>query len=94
MSQILIKLITKKNLPTLQYRRFRADMIIMYKITYLHFEENCIKHLFQMKSTNTRGHQYAINIRHSNTTTRRNYFAFCVASVWNSLSSGIVGQFP
>ena len=30
--------------------------------------------------------------RHSNTTTRRNYFAFGVASVWNSPSSDFVGS--
>ena len=80
------------NLHTLQYRRFRADMIKTYKITHGHFEDNCVKHLFEMKSANTRGHEYAIKIRHSNTTTRRNYFAFRVASVWNSLSSDIVGS--
>ena len=62
------------NLPTLQYRRFRADMIETYKITYGHFEDNCFQ--FEMKSTNTRGHQYIIKIRHSSTTTRRNYFPF------------------
>ena len=56
------------NLPTLQHRRFRADMIDTFKITHGH---NCVKHLFEMKSTNTRGHQYAIKIRYSNTTTRR-----------------------
>ena len=67
-------------------------MIETFKITHGHFEENCVKHLFEMKSTNTRGHQYAIKIRHSNITTTRNYFAFRVASVWNSLSSDIVGS--
>ena len=80
------------NLPTLKYRRFRADMIETYKITHGHFEDNCVTHLFEMKSTNTRGHQYAIKIRHSNTTIRRNYFAFRIASVWNSLSSNTVGS--
>ena len=60
------------NLPTLQYRRFRADMIETYKITHRQFEDNCVKHQFEMKSTNTRGHQYAIKIRHSNITVRIN----------------------
>ena len=60
------------NLPTLQYKRFRADMIETYKITHRHFEDNCVKRQFEMKSTNTRGHQYAIKIRHSNTTVRIN----------------------
>ena len=81
------------NLPILQYR-FRADVTETYKITHglMDIEDNCFKHLFEMKSTNTRGHQYTIKIRHSNTTTRRNYLAFCVASVWNSLYSDIVGS--
>ena len=80
------------NLLTLQYRRFRTDMIETWKITHGHFEDNCVKHLFEMKSANTRGHQYAIKIRHSNTTIRRNYFALRVVSVLNSLSSDIVGS--
>ena len=42
------------NLPTLQYRRFRADMIETSKITRGHFEDSCVKHLSEMKSTNTR----------------------------------------
>ena len=80
------------NLATLQYRRFRADMFETYKITHVHFEDNCNKHLFEIKSTNTRGHPYAIKIRHLNTTTGRNYFTFFVASVWNTLSSSTVGS--
>ena len=67
-------------------------MIETYKITHGHFEDNCVNHLFEMKSTNKRGHQYAIKIRHSNTTTRKNNFPFRVASVCNSLSSEIVGS--
>ena len=80
------------NLPARQYRRFRGKMIETYKITHGHFEDYCVKHLFEMKSTNTRGHQCAIKIKHSNTTTNRSYFAFRIASVWNSPSSGIVGS--
>ena len=79
-------------LPTLQYRRFRTDMIETYKITNGHFEDNCVKHLFEMKSTNMRDQQYVIKIIHSKTTTRRNCFALRVASVWNSLFSAIVGS--
>ena len=57
------------NLVTLQYRRFRAER---YKITHEHFEDNSAKHLFEMKSKNKRGHQHAVKIKHSNTTTRKN----------------------
>ena len=57
------------NLVTLQYRRFRAER---YKITHEHFEDNSVKHLFEMKSKKMRGHQHAIKIKHSNTTTRKN----------------------
>ena len=68
-------------LPTLQHRRFRTDMIETYKITNGHFEDNCVKHLFEMKSTNMRDHQYVIKIIHSKTTTRRNCFALlCFAT--------------
>ena len=67
-------------------------MIETCKVTHGHFEDNCVKHLFEMKSTNKRGHQHAIKTRHSNTTIRRNYFVFRVAFVWNSLSSDTVGS--
>ena len=33
------------NLPTLQHRRFRADMIETYKTTHGYFEDICVKHL-------------------------------------------------
>ena len=74
-------------MPTLHYRRFRTDRIETYKITHGYFEDNCVKVLCEMTSTNTRGHQYTINIRYSNLTARRNYFALRVASVWSSLFS-------
>ena len=54
--------------------------------------DNCIKHLFEMKSTNSGGYHYAIKIRHSNTIIKKNYFAFRVAFVWDSESSDTVGS--
>ena len=37
------------NLPTLQYKRFCADVMETCKITRTHCEDNCVKHLFEMK---------------------------------------------
>ena len=46
------------NLPALKHRKFRADMIETHNIPHglMDFEDNCVKHLFEMKSTNTRDH--------------------------------------
>ena len=70
--------------------QLRPEALNLNKITLGHFEDNCVKHLFEMKSTNTRVHQYPIKIRHLNTSIRRNHLAFHVVSVCDILSTDIV----
>ena len=68
------------NLPQLHYKRFRIDIIQAHKITHGYFDETGVGHLLEMKSTYTRGHQYAIKTRHSNNAVSGRYFAFPVVS--------------
>ena len=94
MSQILINWNTGNTWGTeLTYISVSTGsfLLIWLKRTKL-LMDNCIKHLFEMKSTNSRGYHYAIKIRHSNTIIKKNYFAFRVAFVWDSESSDAVGS--
>ena len=80
----------KVNLPTLQYRRFRGDMIETYKILHDIYDNDCTSGLFELKWTNTRGHKYALKIRKSNSNLRKHFFTFRIAAVWNSLPCNVV----
>ena len=80
----------KVNLPTLQYRRFRGDMIETYKILHDIYDNDCTSGLFELKWSNTRGHKYALKIRKSNSNLRKHFFTFRIAAVWYSLPCNVV----
>ena len=77
-------------LPSLKYRRIRADLIEMYKIlhnmTYLNKEA-----LFPRKPYDrTRGHEFKVVIEFSSMNVRRNCFPNRTIKLWNKLSSETV----
>ena len=49
-----------------------------------------LRYLFEMKETNTQGHQFTTRIRNCNTAITRNHFVFNVATACDSMLSGIV----
>ena len=61
-------------LPTLQYRRLRGDMILLYRLLHnnigIHFSD-----YFTRSFTSTRGHSYKIFKPHATTRVRSNFFA-------------------
>ena len=79
-------------LPSLEYRRDRADMIQVYKI--LHDIDNVDKNkLFTMSTgtyTATRGHSLKLFKKQSRLNIRANTFSNRVVENWNSLSEDIV----
>ena len=86
------------NLPTLKYRRRRADLIETYRImTNQHsINGNCHcslcpdKQLLDLSSnTRTRGHQYKLKTQLA-TGARRQFFSTRVTSDWNNLSEDAV----
>ena len=86
------------NLPTLAYRRRRADIIQTFKIlkNFDHMKQDCRcticpgKNMFStLHSVSTRGHPYKIRVEHAQGV-RSKFFATRSTAVWNSLPGNIV----
>ena len=69
------------NLPTLAYRRFRDSIIKTYKIWHNLYDANCTNSLFELKESNTRGHEFAVKTKLSRTSIRRNFFSLRIANL-------------
>ena len=87
-------------LPTLKYRRERADVIETFRILKQQHEINTDcrcpecpeKHMLQInESTRTRGHSCKLTVHHA-TRARRHFFSSRVISDWNKLSESTVSS--
>ena len=77
-------------LPTLQYRRERADMVQVYKVMH-GIDDIDPRALFTLDtSAKTRGHTKKITKEHCKTTKRQSTFKFRVVNNWNSLPEEVV----
>ena len=76
-------------LPSLEYRRERADMIQVYKILNDIDKVNKDK-LFTMSHIGTRGHQFKIYKNRYRLNVRGNYFSNRVIDLWNELPENTV----
>ena len=77
-------------LPSLQYRRMRADMIQVYKIVTGVDRVDPNMFFEFAKSSRTRGHKYKLCKPRCKTSFRRHVFSHRVVDIWNSLSSSVV----
>ena len=76
-------------LPTLEYRRRRGDLIQAYKI--LHNIDNVQENFLPLsKLSSTRGHSLKLEKRHCTSRIRKNFFSFRVVDSWNSLTEDAV----
>jgi hypothetical protein len=76
-------------LPTLQYRRIRADLVVTYKIIKNVDKVDCTN-IFPIGKTNTRGHKPKIFKKHCRTNRRKYSFSQRVVDHWNSLPDKVV----
>ena len=77
-------------LPTLEYRRERADMIQVYKILH-DIDKADSEKLFQMAAyTSTRGHPLKLFKKRCRLNLRKNYFSQRVIDQWNGLPINLV----
>ncbi|XP_057310035.1 uncharacterized protein LOC130648032 [Hydractinia symbiolongicarpus] len=77
-------------LPSLFYRRYRADMIETFKITNNVYDEAVTENLLLPKLSNTRGHDKALFKRSCNLDLRKFSFTNRVVTLWNSLPEDTV----
>ena len=76
-------------LPTLEYRRQRADMIQVYKIM-AGLEDMEIDNLFQISTSRTRGHTLRIHQKRARTMKHNKSFSMRVVTTWNNLPEEVV----
>lgn len=77
------------NLPSLQHRRRRGDMIFAYKIMTDKVKINP-RDLFTTSNRTMRGHQYKIQKKQSTKSTTINAFSNRIVNDWNILPSKVV----
>ena len=82
------------NLPTLTYRRFRDDTIMVYKLLSGLYDSNFACHLFKPPKFVTRGYHLRLFKKHIFYDLRKFCFGNRIISIWNSLPDSIVNANP
>ena len=85
------------NLPTLQFRRYRGDMIEMYKLSHDLYDKETISNFLNFRHSHTRehnvrGHQYNLYKETCKKDVRRYSFKCRVTNQWNNLTETIVNS--
>ena len=80
----------KLKLPSLEYRRYRGDMIQVNKIAYNHYDHISVKNLLTFSTdSRLRGHKFKIIKCQPNKQQFSNYFSNIYINNWNGLPSDI-----
>ena len=82
--------LNKVKLPTLLYRRYRGDMIKVFKIVNSKYDNDVIVDFLPMMNTNARGNSLEIKKSHSRKELRRNYFTQRIVDQWSLLLEYVV----
>ena len=80
------------DLPTLEYRRMRSDIIQVFRImngTDRYKKENLFK-MASSEGNRTRGHKYKITKQRCNTSKRQRFFSNRIVDDWNKLPDIVV----
>ena len=78
-------------LPSLELRRLRTDLILCFKIIHKLIALNFSDFFqFDTNSHGTRGHRYKLMLPLVRTSVRKNFFAVRIIPAWNSLPDEIV----
>ena len=77
-------------LPTLKYRRYRGDMIEVFKIINGLYDESVIPHLSRNSNSRARGNSCKLQVFYSRLDICKYSFCNRVVSVWNSLPDYVV----
>ena len=83
----------KINLPSLEYRQLRGDMIQVYKIAHNFYDKASVESLFNFSNnTRLRGHNLKIIKKCTNKSKYHRFFTNRVINQWNDLPSNIVNS--
>ena len=86
-----IEALRKLKLPTLAYRRLRGDLIEIYKILTLKYDEDvCCGLLTRCEESTTRGHRLRVFKERCRLEVRRLGFPHRAIDTWNNLPSSVV----
>jgi hypothetical protein len=79
-------------LPTLKFRRYRGDMIEVFKILNQLYDANVVPPLKRNSDSRTRGHSFKLHVDRCKYDVRK--FAFCnrIVNLWNSLPEYVVSS--
>ena len=78
-------------LPSLEYRRFRGDLIEVYKMMNGLYDPIVVNNLFSISNSDrTRGHNKKLVKKRTNTNTALHFFSNRVVNSWNELPSQAV----
>ena len=77
-------------LPTLKYRRYRGDMIEVYKIISGKYDNNIVINLDLVKDSRTRGNVFKLTNKSFHYDIRKFAFSVRIVNVWNSLPNKVV----
>ena len=80
----------KLELPSLSYRRFRADMIETFKIVTGIYDKETSINLNMNQNQQLRGHKFKLAKERFNTTQRKHFFRNRIVSDWNSLPPEVI----
>ena len=79
----------KLKLPTMAYRRIRGDMIQVYKMLNKGYDSS-LPCILPLNSSNQRGHDKKLNVRHAHLHIRKYNFSHRVVRLWNDLPDHVV----
>ena len=83
----------KLELPSLEYRRFRGDLIQVFKIAQEKYDRNSTNTLLQFNpNPRLRGHQFKITKSYTNKKQYQHFFSNRIVNQWNSLPEDIVNS--
>jgi len=82
--------LVKLQLPTLKYRRFRGDMIEVFKILNGFYDDNVVPCLVRNLDTRNRGNSLKLKVDRCNFDLRKYSFCNRVVNVWNLLPDYVV----
>ena len=83
----------KLELPSLEYRRFRGDLIQAYKIAHEKYDRESTSSLLQFNpSPRLRGHCFKISKCYTNKKQYKHFFSNRIVNQWNSLPDDVVNS--